>query len=61
MDDGKWPAYALRETSLESPRFILGKSDFHPCFRGVSREVSKNKSYYKEEMIEGGWKMDEKD
>lgn len=58
MKDGT--AYTLRDTSHESPRFILGKSDFHPCFLEVSREVSKNKSYLKEEMSEGGWKINEK-
>lgn len=47
------------ERSKESPRFILGKSDFHPCFLEVSREVSRNNRYYKEEMLEGGWKMDD--
>ncbi len=43
MDYGKWHIYVLGETSQESPRFILGKSDFHPCFLGVFKEVSKKK------------------
>lgn len=40
------------ETTPESLRFILGKSDFHPCSLGVSKEVSKNKGYFKEEKID---------
>lgn len=42
---------SLREASRESPRFIFGQSDFHPCLLGVSKEVFKNKSYFKDMMI----------